>query len=149
MIPLAGRVKGRGKLRSDLYRTLVARVNRKLWWHVLPMDSEAYKKRGKFLASSFREAMFWGRPLDEPQGVTVAKPLVGDEATIEKKLFGKRISLGEITIARRFALDARMKRAALAKGYDSIPLMAARPFSRFKSGGRVPQSMELNILQIR
>lgn len=48
---------------------LVLHVNRKKWWHVPPRNPRAYSQRGKFLASSFREAEFWGRPLDEPQKV--------------------------------------------------------------------------------
>jgi len=138
----------RQELKNDLYRRLVAHVNGKIWWHVVPFDPKAYRKRGKFLASSFREAMFWGRPLDEPQRVAVAKPLVGDEATIERELFGKRLSHCEITMDQRFALDARMKRAATAKGYDSILLMAPKPFAKFRSSGRIPRNLELNILGV-
>jgi len=52
---------------DHLFEKLVAHVNRKGWWHVPPRDPTAYGKRGKFFASSFREAEFWGRPLDEPQ----------------------------------------------------------------------------------
>jgi hypothetical protein len=136
------------KVRTALYKKVVAHVNRKSWWHVLPIDPNAYKKRGKFLASSFGEAEFWGRPLDDPQRVTVAMPLVGDEATIEKTLFGSRASNGEMSIAQRFRLDARMKRAALARGYDSILLMAPKSFFKFNSTGEFPRSLELNILRV-
>ena len=45
---------------------LIARINRKDWWHVPPSDPNAYEQRGMFLASTFREAEFWGRPLDTP-----------------------------------------------------------------------------------
>jgi hypothetical protein len=126
---------------------VVAHVNRKSWWHVPPQDPNAYRKRGKFLASSFREAEFWGRPLDEPQRVAIAVPLVGDEPAIERELFGKRISTGELTIERRFKLDAKMKRTALAKRYDSILLMAPKTFARFKATGKIPRSLELNVLK--
>ncbi|MFZ0921608.1 MAG: hypothetical protein WA020_00980, partial [Candidatus Acidiferrales bacterium] len=67
------------KRNTVFFEKLVAHVNRKEWWHVPPRDPSAYNKRGKFLASSFREAEFWGRPLDEPQRVAVSKPLIGDE----------------------------------------------------------------------
>ena len=125
---------------------LIAFVNRKDWWHVPPRDPNAYRKRGKFLASSFREAEFWGRPLDEPQKVIVARPLVGDEKTIERQLFGKRVSDESISMDDRWKLDARMKSAALAKGYDSILLMSPQGFRRFRSASKVPRSLELNIL---
>ena len=46
-------------MRHDIQR-LIAHVNRKGWWHVKPADISAYEKRGKFLASSFQEAEFYG-----------------------------------------------------------------------------------------
>lgn len=52
--------------RCEAFEKLVASVNRKSWWHVPPVDPDAYLKRGKFLASSFEAAEFYGRPLDEP-----------------------------------------------------------------------------------
>lgn len=136
------------KLGSEFYRKIVAHVNRKSWWHVPPVDPNTYRKRGKFLASSFSEAEFWGRPLDEAQRVTVEAPLVGDETTIERRLFGKLVSKEGISIEQRFRLDARMRNAALAKGYDSILLMAPKRFARFKHTGEIPKSLELNILQV-
>jgi len=54
---------------------LIAHVNRKGWWHCPPRDLSSYGKREKFFASSFREAEFWGRPLDEPQRVVGRAPL--------------------------------------------------------------------------
>lgn len=135
-------------MRGALYERVVAHVNRKSWWHVPPIDPNAYRKRGKFLASSFGEAEFWGRPLDDPQRVTIAMPLVGDEATIERTLFGNCVSTGELTIDQRFKLDARMKRAALKKGYDSILLMARKSYVRYKSTGKFPRSLELNIMRV-
>jgi hypothetical protein len=125
---------------------IIAHVNRKDWWHVPPRDLDAYNKRGIFLASSFKEAEFWGRPLDNPQKVSVSHPLVGDEETIEKTLLGQRISDEEITLEERWKLDAKMKRAALAQGYDSIVLISQKSFSTLKASGKVPRSMELNIL---
>jgi len=135
-------------MKSELYERIVAHVNRKSWWHVPPVDPNAYRKRGKFLASSFGEAEFWGRPLDDPQRVTVAMPIVGDEETIERGLFGKTVSTEDISVPQRFRLDAEMKKAALAKGYDSILLMSPRSFVRFKSTGKIPRSLELNILRV-
>jgi hypothetical protein len=134
---------------QDLFsQKLVAHINRKAWWHVPPRDPSAYSKRGKFLASSFREAEFWGRPLDEPQRVMVSSPLIGDEETIEKKLFGRRVSSEDIPMEERWKLDAKMRRAALRKGYDSLVLMAPKAFAEFQSTGKLPRSMELNVLKL-
>jgi len=132
-------------MKRAFYIRLVAHVNQKNWWHVPPVDTDAYQKRGKFLASSFREAEFWGRPLDEPQKVCVTRPLVGDEATVEKTLFGKLMSDEDIEVKDRFKLDAKIKKAALAKGYDSIVLFAPEAFSEFKKNGKMPRSLELNV----
>lgn len=133
---------------SILCDKLIAHVNRKDWWHVPPRDPSAYAKRGKFLASSFREAEFWGRPLDEPQRVTVANPLIGDEEKIERTLLGRRMSNEDIAMEKRWTLDAKMKRAALALGYDSILLLSPKAFSALKASGKLPRSMELNILNV-
>ncbi|HUI43784.1 MAG TPA: hypothetical protein VL523_17625 [Terriglobia bacterium] len=54
---------------------LIAHINRKAWWHVPPRDPSAYRKRGKFYASSFAEAEFWGRPLDRPERAATPNPL--------------------------------------------------------------------------
>jgi len=139
-------LESKEKNASIFYEKLIAHVNRKDWWHVPPRDPHSYGKRGKFLASSFREAEFWGRPLDEPQSVTIARPLIGDEETIEKSLLGRRVSGEDMAMEERWTLDAKMKRAALARGYDSILLMSPKAFSAFKADGKLPRSMELNIL---
>jgi hypothetical protein len=125
---------------------LVQHINRKYWWHVRPCDPGAYKKRGKFYASTFREAEFWGRPLDQPEKIVVTRPLVGDEEKIEKVLFGKRVSTDDISIDNRWALDGRMRRAALAKGFDSIVLLVPKAFAEYRATGKLPRSIELNVL---
>lgn len=127
---------------------LIAHINRKRWWHVPPADRTAYRKRGKFFASSFKEAEFWGRPLDKPESVNVARPLVGDEETIERKLFGRRLSHEDMAIQERWELDAKMKRAAIATGYDSIVLMTTKGIAEFRASGKIPRSMELNVVEI-
>jgi hypothetical protein len=131
----------------SLVAKIVRHINRKEWWHVPPQDPEAYLKRGKFLASSFAEAEFWGRPLDEPQKVIVSRPLVGDEGTIEKELLGRRVSSEDISVTERWDLDAKLKKVALAKGYDSIVLITPKAFSAFKKSRRMPRSIELNVLE--
>ncbi|HEX4002890.1 MAG TPA: hypothetical protein VHX36_09580 [Candidatus Acidoferrales bacterium] len=135
--------------KSDAFlKKLVAHVNRKEWWHVPPRNRSAYSERGEFLASSFREAEFWGRPLDEPQRVTIGKPLIGDEETIEKRLLGRRVASEGITMESRWALDAKLKRAAIAKGYDSIVLLSDKAFTGFIKSGKLPRSIELNIFNL-
>ncbi len=133
-----------------MHEKLIKHVNRKNWWHVPPADPDAYRKRGKFLASSFHEAEFWGRPLDEPQRVSVANPLVGDDESIERTLFGKHISKTwndrqDSVLEDRWALDARIKKAAEAKGYDSVVLMSPSGFVEYRKTGKIPRSLELNV----
>jgi len=74
--------------------------------------------------------------------------LIGDEEAIEKELFGRRVSSEDITIEERWKLGAKMRRAALRKGYDSLVLMAPKAFAEFQSTGKLPRSMELNVLNL-
>jgi hypothetical protein len=131
---------------------LIIHINRKDWWHVPPADPSAYKKRGKFFSSTYRESEFYGRPLDEPERVSISNPLVGDEDTIESNLLGRISSEAEReqleNPVRRLALDAKLKRAAISKGYDSIVLMSPKSFSAYKAQGKIPISIELNILEL-
>lgn len=136
-------------MNNGFYDKLVAHVNRKRWWHSVPVDPNAYQKRGMFLSSSFAECEFYGRPQDEPKRVTIAKPLVGDEKTIERKLFGHLVTNFEEeprSIAEIQALDAERRRLALSKGHDSIVLMSPKCFAEWKTTGKIPRSIELNIL---
>ncbi len=130
---------------------LLARINRKDWWHVPPADPKAYQKRGKFLASTFREAEFWGRPLDTPIHVRIGNPIVGDEPAIETELLGVPSVCPDDDSPKmlewRWRLDARLKKAALAKGYDSIVLLSRSAYARFAAEGKIPLSIELNLLR--
>ena len=114
------------------------------------MDLDAYQKRGKFLASSFAEAEFYGRPLDEPERPRVAKPLIGSERAVCRVLFGRFIRFPSDeennVVEKRLALDARMKNAALAQGYDSIVIMHPKCYTQFKRTGKIPRMLELNTL---
>ena len=125
---------------------LIAHVNRKNWWHVPPVDPTAYRKRGQFFASSFEAAGFYGRPLDEPQKVIVAKPLIGDERTISRVL---RIPAqhDDMSLKQVAAHDSLWRNAALKKGFDSIVLMAPKCFGEWRVSGKIPRSMEVNILE--
>jgi hypothetical protein len=135
-------------MRNDLQK-LIKHINRKDWWHVRPADPRAYEKRGKFFTSSFGEAEFYGRPDDVPERVAITSPVVGDNDIIERKLLGRVESHQEMTVRRRLAVDAKLRRAALQKGYDSIVLMTRPGFQKFKMGGTIPRSIELNIVELR
>ena len=128
---------------------LIARINRKDWWHVPPSDPRAYVKRGKFYSSTFRESLFWGRPLNTAERVEVRNPLIGDEPEVWRVLFGKQMKCPGLDSPRllqwRWRLDAQMKRAALRKGYDAIALLSTHAFRKFKAG-HLPYSIELNVL---
>jgi len=134
------------KLPRRLIEKIVKHVNRKSWWHVPPQDPEAYSKRGKFYAASFAEAEFYGRPNDHPEKVHVEMPLVGDERTISKVL-GLPTQHDNMTLGQIATHDAIWRRAAVKKGFDSILLMGPKSFVKFKATGKLPRSLELNILR--
>jgi hypothetical protein len=135
------------RLSPTLIEKAVKHVNRKNWWHVPPVAPDAYKKRGKFLASSFAAAEFYGRPLDDPQKVSIANPLIGDEKTISRAL-GIPPPHDGMSLKQIAAHDALWRNAALKKGFDSILLMASKCFTEFKASGKIPRSLELNILKV-
>ncbi len=128
---------------------LVARINRKDWWHVRPNDPSAYVKRGKFYSSTFQESLFWGRPLDAPERIKVWNPLIGDEREVWRVLFGKQMRCPGLSSQRlltwRWRVDAQMRMAALKKGYDAIAILSPPAFKKFKTG-QLPYSIELNVL---
>ncbi len=127
---------------------LIARINRKDWWHVPPRDPLAYRKRGKFYSSMFGNAEFWGRPLDIPEKVTVRNPVVGDEPYVQTVLFGGTVPEDNTeSIEWRFELDARMKEGALGMGYDAIVILSQRAYTKMKTTGNLPLNIELNILE--
>jgi hypothetical protein len=138
------------RIKKEFLQRMISHINRKAWWHVPPLDPEAYHKRGKFLASSFAEAEFYGRPLDEPERPKVANPLVGSERAVCRVLFGEFIRFPkddeDNLMEKRFALDVRIKDAALAQGYDSIVIMHPKCYTQFKRTGNIPRMLELNIL---
>jgi len=128
---------------------LVDYINRKYWWHVTPVDPLAYQKRGKFFSSTYARAEFYGRPNDDPEKVSIKKPLVGDANTVEIRLLGKVEGFDGMGVKRRLALDARMKKIALRKGYDSIVVLAQTGLKRLRTGGKIPRSIELNVVDLR
>ena len=123
-----------------------------------PRDPDAYKKRGKFLSSTFSRAEFWGRPLDIPDKVTISNPIYGfSEIEILKVLFGKRKAgiflnrvsklRGDMFFRSRFALDHKMYLRAKQLGYDAIVLMTERGRISLNKN-RKPRSIELNLLNV-
>lgn len=48
----------------DIKKILIEKLNSFYWRHVTTQDPEAYKKRGNFIASTFRQAEFYGLPND-------------------------------------------------------------------------------------
>jgi hypothetical protein len=134
-------------VKQDHVAKLIAHLNRKQWWHVTPVDPAAYKKRGKFFTSSFREAEFYGRPNDIPEHVTISKPFICDNHTIEKNLLGKIESYEGIGIEEIARIDARLRKEALKRGFDSIVLFSEKGLRSFRQTGKIPRSIELNILK--
>jgi hypothetical protein len=132
-------------MKKELYDRVVAQVNRKKWWHVPPRDPNSYKKRGKIFDFIYKKTELLARRLDQPEKVRIEKLCISEKATIETALFGKKISDENIEMDKRFALDAKIKKAALAKDYDSIVLMAPKAFTEFEKTGKMPRSLELNI----
>ncbi len=123
----------------------VKAVNKKDWWRTAEPSQEAIAKRGLFLASSYKEAEFYGRPSDEPQKVNIINPLIGDEAFIAKT-FGEEVLSEEGGLEGRFAQDERFATRARELGYDAIALMTPKGYQEFLKTGKIPRSIELNVL---
>jgi hypothetical protein len=137
------------KLSTACKERIVRHDNQKDWRHGTPQDPDNYSKRGNFVASTCPEVKFWGRPLDGPQKLKITWPLIGDEAAIERALFRRLVSDEDISVKQRWVLDAKMKRPALAKGHGSIVLMPPKDFTVLRGNGRLPRSIELDILNAR
>ena len=80
----------------------------------------------------------------------IHNPIIGDEFSVHRVLFGKTVRIPDghsRTLEMRLALDARMKKAAPAKSYDAIVILATQTFKELKAEGKIPRSIELNILK--
>jgi len=143
----AGVLRGASPVQDGIQK-LIRHVNRKDWWHVPPAEPCAYLKRGKFFASSFRDAEFYGRPLDNPEHVVIKKPLVGDEQAIANVL-GIPPQREGMTLEEIAEHDALWRNAAIATGFDSIVLMMPKAFVEFKANGKIPRRIELNVVNLR
>jgi hypothetical protein len=135
---------------------LVAKINNSCWWRVPPADSDAYKKRGKFFASTFSQAEFYGRPNDEPERVNIGNPVYGfSEMEILEKLFTseqiRKLGFKDIEngsgpnwYKKRIALDRKMYLRAKKLGYDALVLMTPQGKKDLQRN-RKPRSIELNL----
>ncbi len=139
-------------------KSLIEQINQRSYWHSPPVDKFAYKKRGVFLASSFKECEFYGRPLNEPIKVQVSNPLIDIEKSIIKILFGigsnqmkahKSLinDTAKDTLKVRFRLDADIFTVAKKKGYDSIAIVTEKGLEKIKED-KLPRSIELNVFDI-
>jgi hypothetical protein len=135
---------------------LIAKINSAYWWHVPPCDSDAYKKRGKFLASTFAQAEFYGRPNDEPEHVNIKNPVYRfSEMEILERLFTSeqiaKFDLNDMEnvsgpdwYKKRIALDRKTYLRAKKFGYDAIVPMTPQRKKDLQRNGQ-PRSIELNL----
>lgn len=123
---------------------LISYINSHSWWRTALPDEKAVKARGIFYASSFKDAEFYGRPIDTPFRVYVTNPLFGDEPLIMQFL-GLSLQSPSISVKERFALDAKMTKLAASKGYDSIALATTKAYENYMVTSRIPSSIELQV----
>ncbi len=135
---------------------LIEKVNKSDWWHVLPGDEFAYKKRGKFLASTYHQAEFYGRPNINPEKVKISNPVFGfSEREILKILFGptsgvkmlKNLEDDNNFYKKRIALDAKIFEKAKLLRYDSVVLICKKGKKALMQNKK-PNSIELNLLHV-
>ena len=141
---------------TDIKKILVDKINNSDWWHVTPRDPNAYSKRGKFLASTYRQAEFYGRPNDIPEKVFITNPVYGfSEREILKQLFPKRNNgflqdddeKDKFWYQKRIEQDAAMFKKAKSLGYDAIVLVAEIGRKELERN-RKPRSIELNLVNV-
>jgi len=136
-------------------KLLIEKINQSNWWHVLPIVPNAYKERGKFLASTYLQAEFYGKPNVEPEKVNIQNPIFGfSEEEILAHLFGKEkagrlldfvLQGDDEQYKRRITLDKKMHDRAKKLGYDSIVLMTEQGKKSLQKK-RKPNSIELNVI---
>lgn len=136
-------------------RLLIQKINQSNWWHVLPRDPNTYEERGKFLASTYLQAEFYGKPIIKPEKVKIKNPIFGfSEEEILVQLFGKEKTMNRLDFVlngdsnyyqKRIALDKEMHDTAKRLGYDSIVLMTKQGRKALQRK-RKPNSIELNLI---
>lgn len=145
------------KAAGNIKEILVDKINRSEWWHVPPQDPDSYNKRGKFLASTYHRAEFYGRPNDIPDKVFITNPVYGfSEKEILDQLFigndngnllDEIVNSKKDLYQKRIRLDAKMFKKAKSLGHDAIVLMA-RTGRKELERNRKPSSIELNLLNV-
>jgi len=146
----------RSKLSTNIPKMgdiLIEKVNASDWWHVPPRDKFAYQKRGKFLASTYHQAEFYGRPNFDPERVAVSNPVFGfSEEEILRTLYGRTAKAKTLEVndddnfyEKRIALDADMFQRARSLGHDAI-ILICKSGKKALMQNRKPNSMELNLL---
>ncbi len=139
---------------DNIKKTLIEKINKADWWHVPPSDKFAYQKRGKFLASTYHQAEFYGRPNLYPEKVKIENPVFGfSEFEILKTLFGQTAEAKSLKDSeddynfyeKRIALDAEMFQKATSLGYDAIVLIC-KSAKKSLMQNKKPNSIELNLL---
>ena len=159
-------------MKINIKEVLISKINKSEWWHVSPADPDAYSKRGKFLASTYQQAEFYGRPNDIPEKVCITNPVYGySEEEIFLQLFPVEHNnrfLKELTnmeseafhpsakddykhegnwYQKRIRLDAVMFKKAKSLGHDAIVLLT-RTGRKELERNRKPRSIELNLLNV-
>ena len=123
------------------YQKFANHINKKDWWRTA-INKKAIKERGLFLASSYIEAEFYGRPIDTPFRVKIKNPLIGSEKIILKRLNLKAINENS-SLAKTFAFDKKIAIVAIKRGYDCIAYISPNEYKTFTSLGRLPRRIEL------
>lgn len=134
-------------------KVLINKINQSLWWHVTPKDLTAYRKRGKFFASTYKQAEFYGRPNNMPEKIKISNPVCGiSEINVLKVLFPmdyKNLYASVINDRKdwykwRINLDSKMHRKAKDMGYDAIILLGSNA-NKYLMKNRKSHSIELNL----
>lgn len=79
--------------------------------------------------------------------MTISKPLVGDEKRIAM-VPGIPSPCEGVNLEQIAAHEEKWRNAAFRKGCDSIPLLSPKCYTEWKSIGKIPRSLELNILNV-
>ncbi|KKU48520.1 MAG: hypothetical protein UX68_C0012G0032 [Parcubacteria group bacterium GW2011_GWA2_46_9] len=134
-------------------KILINKINQSLWWHVTPKDFTAYKKRGKFFASTYKQAEFYGRPNDGSERIKISNPIYGTSGISilkvlfpidYKKLYTSVMEDHKDWYKRRIKLDSKMYRKAKSMGYDAIVLLGNNA-NGYLMKNRKPYSIEVNL----
>ncbi len=148
-----------GKKGPALKDLLINKINSGKWWHATPCDPDAYNKRGRFFASTYLQAQYYGKPNDAPEKVTINNPVFGfSEEEIWRQVIpsyrDNKLMMDilddtddENWYDRRITVDAKMFSAAKKLGYDSIILICQSGYKTLLKN-RKPHSIELNLLNV-